>query len=521
MKIHHFLFHLAISLGVCADSPIPGSILQAAVDDAISRSLPVLTLESGAIYEFGSASFTLRNATNFLLDGSGSTLLFSPGFGILVRDSSDSVMRNLTVTYNPPCFTQGLIIAHDVNSRTVDVKIDTGYPFPDSSLPITAYFNSSEVKLQFWDSSTRRRVPGQSGACVVKIIGEVSGQPGVWRVGNACDVPSNAAGSLLASISPRIGATFDIPQFYRGQALWIHNSANILSEDIILTGSGNFAVLEWGGHGNHTYRRLQLIRVGTNLLSSNTDGFHSFSVGIGPHLDSCLISYMGDDAMNFHNRVAVVLDVINSGAAVQIVDLSDVPSPDLNEPPASALSDLVKGDVLSFMTSAQRIPHGNGIVSDVFHVTDPNVLQAARALAAALPGVSVDPNAVTVWQIALQGGVGTSGISANDIVQFDRRACAGGLVENSVFTDAYDGVWRLQAQNTTAHGNIWDRIDYKLQIVYDEAWKEGSTDVANVLLYNNTFINVLVPPATNIDEILLIDSNVRNVTVFNNTVLVT
>jgi len=496
----------------------PGSVLQSAVDDAIARGLPSYSLQPGSSYLFTNLSLSVKGALNFTLDGSGSSLVFSPGFGVLVLESQNSLIRNLTVDYDPPCFTQGVIVAFDDSGRTVDVQLDPLYPSPNATDPLTSYFNSSEIKLQFWDGATRLRVPGQSGSCVVDIVGEVPGQARVWRVSHSCSVPTNSAGTLLATISPRIGATFDIPQFYRGQAWWVHNSENIVSEDITLLGSGNFAVLEWGGNGGHTYRRLQLTRTGTNLLSSNTDGFHSFSVGRGPHLDSCNISFMGDDAMNFHNRVAVVLAVTNNGGAVQIVDLSDVPSPDTSAPPASALADLVEGDVLSFMTAQQRIPHGSGVVLNVTRVTDPSVISEARALAAALPGVSVDPEAVVVWQVWLVGGVGASGISANDIVQFDRRACAGGLVENSIFTDAYDGVWRLQAQNTTARGNVWDRISYKLQIVYDPSWKEGSTDVANVFIYNNTFRNVLVPPATTIDEILLIDSNVRNVTVLNNTV---
>jgi len=518
MKI--LLFIIIVIINTVATATVPGSALQDAINDAIAQGLPSYSLAAGGTYEFTNASLSVREAINFDLDGAGATLIFNPGFGVLIRESKFTRIRNLTVTYDPFCFTQGVVVDHDNTARTVDVRVDPGYPLPDANDPLTSFFNSSEVKLQFWDSDTRRRVPGQSGACVVSIVGEVKGQPGVWRVSNACSVPSNSVGTLLATISPRVGATYDIPQFYRGQSWWVHGSDNIVSEDITITGSGNFAVLEWGGNGNNTYRRLQLTRTGTNLLSSNTDGFHSFSVGVGPHIDNCNISFMGDDALNFHNRVAVVLAVVDNGAAVQVVDLSDVPSPDMFAPPASALSDLVEGDILSFMTAQQRTPHGNGVVSNVSRITDPTVIAEARSLAAALPGVSVDPEAVVVWLVTLVGGVGTSGITANDIVQFDRRACAGGVVENNVFSDAYDGVWRLQAQNTTARGNTWSRIDYKLQIVYDPSWKEGSTDVANVFIYNNTFQDVLVPPATTMDQILVIDSNVKNVTVLNNTVIV-
>jgi hypothetical protein len=510
------LFLLTALSSAALAQPLPGASLQAAVDAAVARGARGFALAPGATYAFGAASFVLRGAASFALDGAGATLVFAPGAGVLVRESRDSSVANLTVAYDPPCFTQGLIVASDAGARTVDVRLDDGYPAPNASAAATAYFRSAEVKLQFWNPATRLRVPGQSPACVVD-IDSVPVSPGVWRVSNACSVPQGVPG-MLATISPRIGATFDIPQFYRGGAWWVHASENILSEDITLTGSGNFAVLEWGGAGKHTYRRLTVARVGSNLLSSNTDGFHSFSVGAGPHIDSCHISLMGDDALNFHNRVAVVLAVVDGGASVQIVDLSDVPSPDLDAPPVSALADLVEGDALRFMTAAQRTPHGTGVVAGVSRVTDPAVIAAARALAVALPGVSVDPAAVVVWLVALAGGVGSSGISAGDIVQFDRRAVAGGLVENSVFTDAYDGVMRLQAANTTLRNNTWQRTAWKLQIVYDPSWKEGATDVANVLVEKNNFVDILYPPATTMAQITDIDSNVVNVTLVGNTV---
>ena len=127
------------------------------------------------------------------------------------------------------------------------------------------------------------------------------------------------------------------------------------------------------------------------------------------------------------------------------------------------------------MTAAQRTPRGVGLLASVAPVTDPATLADARALAAALPGVSVDPAAVTVLALTFAAGIHIGGwesspwlhgdvdpfVARGDIVQFDRRSCAGGLIENSTFTDAYDGVFRLQAANTTIRGSTWERISYQ------------------------------------------------------------
>jgi len=497
-------------------SSYPGSALQAAVDAAIARGDASLALAPGATYDFASpanrASLTLARAAGLSLDGQGASLVFFPGFGVLVRESRDTALRNLTVAYDPPCFTQGAVVANDAGARTVDVRLDAGFPEPNASAPESGYFGSSEVKLQFWDPAARLRVPGQSPACVVQIVGAVA--PRVWRVRNACDVPAGVPG-LLATISPRIGATFDIPQFYRGQAWWVHRSANVTTEDVALTGSGNFAVLEFGGEGGHTYRRVTLARAGANLLSSNTDGFHSFSVGRGPLIEACTIAFMGDDALNFHNRVAVVL---SAGARMNVVDLSDVPAPEGGAaPPASALADLLPGDALKFMTAQARTPRGTGVVASVARVTDPAVLADARALAASLPGVSVDPAAVGVWALAFSAPPDAA-TARGDIVQFDRRACAGGVVRDSTFSDAYDGVFRLQARDSTLLNSTWRRTAGGLQIVYDPTWKEGSTDVANVAVLNCSFVDVLHPPATSMQQVVHVDSNVVNLTLAGNTV---
>ena len=274
-----------------AAAPIPGAQLQKLLDAAIASGAARLMLVPGATYAFGSVSLSMRAARGLFLDGAGATLVFAPGAGVLVRESADAAIVNITVAYDPPCFTQGTVVASQTG--TVDVELDAGYPIPNKTAPETAYFDSSEVKLQFWDPVSRLRIPGQSLGCVVGIAGP-TGAPGVWRINSKCPVPS--VPNLRATISPRIGASYDIPQFYRGQAWWVHNSSNITSQDVTLAGSGNFAILEWGGEGGHTYRRVSLVRTGTNLLSSNTDGFHSFSVGRGPHIDSCNISFMGERA---------------------------------------------------------------------------------------------------------------------------------------------------------------------------------------------------------------------------------
>ena len=92
-----------------------------------------------------------------------------------------------------------------------------------------------------------------------------------------CFVPSGAA--PLATISSRIFSLgFQIPEGYRGGAWWVFNSTRVTTKNVLLLGSSNFAVSEWGGGGANVYDGVVLARAPGHLMSSNTDGFHSFSV---------------------------------------------------------------------------------------------------------------------------------------------------------------------------------------------------------------------------------------------------
>lgn len=197
------------SAAAARDPPTP---LQIAIDAAIARGDANFTLKRGATYVQGASPLVIT-ASHFALLGNGATLSFAPGAGVLVDASTDVALLDVTVSYNPRCFTQGSVVAYDAAAHTVDVRIDAGFPQPDAPW----FKNSVETKLQFFDGSTpaRLRVPGQSGSCIVNV--QSSPAAGVWRVAQAagfgCIVPPLP--HLLATISPRINApAYQIPQGY-------------------------------------------------------------------------------------------------------------------------------------------------------------------------------------------------------------------------------------------------------------------------------------------------------------------
>ena len=513
---------------------IPGGELQAAITAAVARGDASFDVSPGS-YDFDAASLVIANASKFTINGAGSTLTFAPGFGVLIVDSRDVVVSSLVVAYSPTCFTQGTVVA--MNATAIDVAVEPTWPSPNSS-----YFDSGEIKLQFWDATTRRRLPSQSGSCIVHVVGQVPkllqeaaavasavSDAGTWRLapksGFSCALaaPPPPGTPLLATISPRLNASaYEVPDFYRGQAWWIHASANVTTADVTLLGSGNFAFTESLGDGGHTYRRVELARAPGALLSSNTDGFHSFSVGTGPTIVDSLLSFPGDDVINIHNRVGVVLDVDAAAGAVRVVDVGDVPSPDGGAiAPARALSELRPGDSLRFASPAD-VPRGAAsVVALKSWVTDdPAALAAARALAAALPGVTVNPAAVGLWLFVFTTGGGAlpPDVARGDFVNYDARSGFGARVENCTFEDAYDGVMRLSAGGAILRGNSWARTRAGLSLTFDPSWLEGATSFDGIVIENNIFSAVGWPPATTIDGVVHVGTGAANVTIAGNSV---
>ena len=67
-------------------------------------------------------------------------------------------------------------------------------------------------------------------------------------------------------------------------------------------------------------------------------------------------------------------------------------------------------------------------------------------------------------------------------------------------------------------GNVYARVPGGISVVYDNAWLEGSTDIADVLIEDNVFQEVMWPYATSFSQILSADAGVVNLTCRNNTV---
>ena len=320
-QLHHPMAAAApaTSLPPWAQEFQPGSVLQTAVDEAISSGKrAVVELPAGDFY-FGAAPFVIRGAIHLLVRGQGTSvgsatsLWFDPGAGVEILDCVNTTVQGFSMDTIDPPFSQGQLRAFDTNGPdgvvTAVVDIEEGFPLPTpSSSPL---FNETcpdgsegvcgEVKMIYWDPTTRYMVQGQQMNSPITTTKTVCAKQrcNVTLLQPATSLNWRPPAHSLVTFSPRVDAgKFPIPTYYKG-TLAVLNCSRTLLQDIDTYSAGDMTRLECLGFGRNTYRNVNIRRRASppyapRLLASNSDGFHSFSVEHGPLLEDCEISYIAD-----------------------------------------------------------------------------------------------------------------------------------------------------------------------------------------------------------------------------------
>ena len=119
--------------------------LQSAIYTAISHRQASIRLPPGVVY-FNDVGLNITNAHGLSIDGT-TTLMFRPGVGIQIQNSSNVTLSGVTVDYSPLPFCHGAVIAPGNRNCTVRLGQDSltfeslvkNYPPHDTWPPVTAY----------------------------------------------------------------------------------------------------------------------------------------------------------------------------------------------------------------------------------------------------------------------------------------------------------------------------------------------------------------------------------------------
>lgn len=226
-------------------------------------------------------------------EGSNTVLLVSnpENGGIGTANSTNILLADFTVDYDPLPFTQGTIIAVDVANGSFDLQIDPDYLELDqpcfSSTPylwgITVDLATQTYGLYPYYASSWQNIGGRT-----------------WRM----FVDDQ---SYLQTYPLSVGDRY-VHQARQLSAVKFDFCTNVATEDITIHASAGLATI-WVNCDGVAVRNCSVIKKEGEgrLLSSNGDGVHVSGCRSGVVIENCVFEGMSDDAVTIHGRGGVVI----------------------------------------------------------------------------------------------------------------------------------------------------------------------------------------------------------------------
>jgi hypothetical protein len=396
---------IAAQAAIVPPQSTPGLHLQQLVDAAIATAAQTLDVTE-PVYDFdGAKSLQVYGAESLSITAAkaGTTLYFKCGDGVHIANSSNVRFSGFTISYRRPCFAQGMVVrspsATDSNGapsplQSVDIEFDTtNFPSPEEVLALAGSVKSDagKIKVTFF-SNESLRIIAHGNHLYSNMTSMGSATSRVWYKGAVTPVDAVQPGALV-TLHPRLGIA-NGTGVAAGLTYLVTNCSSVVTTDLTVHGGATESIVEGGGEGNNTYIRNRVVRdpQQTNpvrLLAANADGFHSSCVKIGPKLMDSELSFTGDDLLNIHSRMSLVLQPLSPTAAY-VIDALGSSSPADCDPSTLMLQQTVVGDTLAFWTLGSLAANGSSTVTALSRVPDSNA-EVHRAAVNALAEINEPP----------------------------------------------------------------------------------------------------------------------------------
>lgn len=323
-----------------------GPAIQKAIDAAIAAGIGAeVLLEAGKIYRLGSntadlAVLRIGNARGLTLAGNRATLLAHPSNRLLcIFDSSNVVIRDLVLDYNPLPFTQARLTEVALTDGVLRFRVEPGYDDPSvGGTDIYRDFKSSDAV--FLDGATRAFTHDWGRIASIKALGEhyfearfhnkdMQKRFAKVKTGDFIAIKQHFSeappqrdqqGRYLSSTSPNIYITF---------------SQNVRLERIISHAAPGMTFVATGSEGV-VLDGCQVVRKPNTdrLIASNSDGAHFKSLTMMPLVQNSIFEALMDDSINIKISSEIVKEVL--GTRVRLAH-GDIVTDDLVIRPGQSL----------------------------------------------------------------------------------------------------------------------------------------------------------------------------------------
>lgn len=276
--------------------------LKPILDAQIGQS--VINIPYGT-YEFSSSSSTHYSFTglnNVTVNGNGSTVICKTAARAFnVTSCENFTIRDLTIDYDPLCYTQGTITNVSADSKQWTVRLHGGY----------ARYNIAQSKLMLFDPVTlgikKNLFTIQSGDY------SFSQNPNDSAEVSITITRSMTAGSI--QVGEHVVMSLNLASGKDQHTMFVNLCKNFTAQNLTIYGSNMFSIIEHDCE-NSKYLKVKITRNPNDptksfprLRAGNADGIHSKHAVVGPTIDSCTVEYNGDDCIAVNGRFYPVYKV--------------------------------------------------------------------------------------------------------------------------------------------------------------------------------------------------------------------
>lgn len=267
-------------------------------------------------------AFEFINEENIIIDGHGETIIFK---GLIQPfefiGCKNIVIKNLTIDWERPGFTEGEIVGVDPNELII--KVDEGYCLQGNE-PVWAMQDYDVVKNRLGYNCLFRSMSNieklDEGLVKVKYKGDE-----VFNLGDKI---------ILRHIGNyRPGFHFNKCQ-------------NIRMENVTINNAVGMGII---GHQSHNFiaNKLVVKPSGNRIMSTTTDATHFISCTGHIQFNNCYFEGMGDDAVNVHGFYYYITKILDSYTFEAELKIKDGTQNQLMDTPDDGDEiELVRGDTL-------------------------------------------------------------------------------------------------------------------------------------------------------------------------------
>lgn len=281
----------------------------AALKQASTLTAPVQIVFPPGVYHFASdleppmnndGAFQLVNISNLLIEGNGAEILITrPHMSLIyARNSTNLIVRNFTVDYDPLPFSQGTVRSLDRAAGAFILDLDEGYPDPTEP-PFTsqafAAFYSSSWGVVMDSSGSGRLKAGYPDHFLIAGREKLDGRTIRFFLKN------KKSAEILQE-----GDRF-VLNFRAGAVARAFNTENITLQNVTAHAIPGCFV-QGANLSKVNLLNCKALRKDDRLIVAGADGIHIQSGRVGPWVENCEFEGLLDDYVNLYNIPNYILE---------------------------------------------------------------------------------------------------------------------------------------------------------------------------------------------------------------------